>query len=55
MGRGAVLLLLLLLALGATWAARAGIGAAPLDRDAEVRAGSIGGPAVVGRGPRVGK
>jgi len=55
MSRVAILGMLLLLALGATWAASSGLGAAPLDRAPEVRAGSVGGPAVIGRGPRMGK
>ena len=55
MGRVTILGVLLLLALGATWAASTGIGAGRLDRAPEVRAGSVGGPAVIGRGPRVGK
>ena len=55
MGRTVVLVLILLIAAGATWAAMTGLGARPLDREPEVRAGSVGGPAVIGRGPRVGK
>ena len=55
MGRATILLVLVLLALGATWAASTGVGAGRLDREPEVRAGSVGGPAVVGRGPRAGK
>lgn len=54
MGRAFVLLLLILLALGATWAAATGLGAKTLG-EAEMRSGSVGGPAVIGRGPRVGK
>ncbi|MEM1117349.1 MAG: hypothetical protein AAF845_19535 [Bacteroidota bacterium] len=54
MGRATVLLLLVLMAVGAVWAASTGLGARALG-EAEMRAGSIGGPAVIGRGPRVGK
>ena len=54
-GRALVLALVLLIAAGATWAAMSGLGARPLDQEPEVRAGSVGGPAVIGRGPRVGK
>lgn len=55
MGRAAILGILIALGLGAAWAASTGLGAQPLDRAPEVRAGSVGGPAVIGRGPRVGK
>ena len=55
MGRTVILGLLLLVALFATWAAATGVGARPLDRAPEVRTGSVGGPAVIGRGPRAGK
>lgn len=55
MGRLTIVLALLLIALGATWAASAGVGAGRLDREPEVRAGSVGGPVIVGRGPRAGK
>ena len=54
MGRATVLLILLVLAAGAVWAASTGLGAKTLG-EAEMRAGSVGGPAVIGRGPRVGK
>lgn len=55
MGRAVLLVVLLLIALGATWAASTGLGAARPGGDPEVRAGSVRGPAVVGRGPGVGK
>jgi hypothetical protein len=56
MGRAVVLVVLLVLALAATWAASVGLGVSPLaGREPEVRSGSVGGTAVVGRGPRSGK
>jgi uncharacterized protein YraI len=56
MASARTLLIVALLALGAgaTWAAYAGVGASPLGT-VSLRSGSVGGPGVVGGGPRYGK
>jgi hypothetical protein len=53
--RAFVLSALLALALGSCWAAYAGIGAGVPGAGPSVRSGSVGGPRVVGGGPRSGK
>ena len=52
--RTLVIALLVAVGAGATWASYAGVGASPLGA-VSVRSGSVGGPGVVGGGPRYGK
>ncbi len=49
-----VLVVLLAIGLGAAWMSYRGVGTAVLGA-AQMRAGSVGGPRVVGGGPGVGK